>query len=228
MIPDSILPIWLAAMALLVAAMFVLAVRHVDPARVNRATLGVLVLLGATAGLGRAGALSFETRPPTMMVALVALLVVTVVVARSELGRLLATGVPIALLVGYQAFRVPVELWLHSGYDQGIFPVQMTYSGLNFDIVSGITAAVMALLLHRGVVGRRAVAAWNVMGLALLLTIVTIALLSAPLPFQLFTDGPANVYVTGFPGIWLPAVLVQAALLGHLLVFRWLANSKGA
>ena len=65
---------------------------------------------------------------------------------------------------------------------------------------------------------------WNVLGTALLATIVTIAILSAPLPIRVFTEGPTNVWVTGFPGVWLPAVLVQAALLGHLLVFRKLAS----
>ena len=62
------------------------------------------------------------------------------------------------------------------------------------------------------------------LGLALLIAIVTIAILSSPVPFRTFDAGPANTYVTGFPGVWLPAVLVQAALLGHLLVFRRLSD----
>ena len=65
---------------------------------------------------------------------------------------------------------------------------------------------------------------WNVLGTALLATIVAIVILSAPLPIRVFTEGPTNVWVTRFPGVWLPAVLVQAALLGHLLVFRKLAR----
>jgi hypothetical protein len=35
---------------------------------------------------------------------------------------------------------------------------------------------------------------------------------------------PANVWVTRPPFVWLPAVLVLAALLGHLVLFRRLAN----
>ena len=30
------------------------------------------------------------------------------------------------------------------------------------------------------------------------------------------------------PFVWLPAVMVTAALIGHLLVFRWVASTAGA
>jgi hypothetical protein len=55
--------------------------------------------------------------------------------------------------------------------------------------------------------------------------IVVLALLSAPLPFRLFTNEPANTIIATLPYIWLPAFLVPAALFGHLLVFRYLRRS---
>lgn len=39
-------------------------------------------------------------------------------------------------------------------------------------------------------------------------------------PFQIFRDGPPNTFVAELPYVWLPTVLVQAALVGHLLVWR--------
>jgi hypothetical protein len=35
---------------------------------------------------------------------------------------------------------------------------------------------------------------------------------------------PSNIWVTQAPWVWLPAVMVLAALLGHVLVFRRLAR----
>ena len=33
---------------------------------------------------------------------------------------------------------------------------------------------------------------------------------------------PANTFITRAPWVWLPAVMVLAAVMGHALVFRWL------
>ena len=96
----------------------------------------------------------------------------------------------------------------------------MTYSGINFDIVSGLTAGALALWIATGRKTGPVVVAWNVMGIVLLATIVTIAVLATPVPFRRFTEGPANLLPGSFPYVWLPTFLVQMALLGHLLVFR--------
>ena len=45
-----------------------------------------------------------------------------------------------------QAFRLPLEMILHGLYDSGDLPVQMTWSGLNFDVVTGATAALLGLV----------------------------------------------------------------------------------
>ena len=147
----------------------------------------------------------------------------TVAVVLSRLGSRLATGVGLGAVVGLQAFRIPVELLLHRLYAEGEVPIQMTYSGRNFDMVSGVSGLVLGIWLLRGRhVPRGVVLAWNVLGLALLVNIVGIAILSAPGPFRQFTEGPANVLPSTFPYIWLPSFLVQVALGSHLLVFRQL------
>jgi hypothetical protein len=64
------------------------------------------------------------------------------------------------------------------------------------------------------------VIAWNLLGLGLLANIVIIAVLSTPVRFRSFTAGPANLLPSTFPYVWLPTFLVQAALFGHLVVFR--------
>ena len=151
----------------------------------------------------------------------------TAVLAFSPFGSRWAGGIPLAGLVGYQAFRVPLELVLHQFYAEGVIPVQMTYAGRNFDIVTGLLAAALGLWLRAGHHSARLVAAWNILGLALLANIVTVAILSTPVPFRYFMNDPANLLPSTFPYVWLPTFLVQAALFGHLLVFRALAPGRG-
>jgi len=102
-------------------------------------------------------------------------------------------------------------------------PVQMTYTGRNFDIVTGASAIVVAGLLLGGAAGRRLALAWNILGLALLLNVIIVAVVSTPI-FRMFGDDQLNVFVTYPPFVWLPAVMVLAALAGHLLIFRALGS----
>jgi hypothetical protein len=153
-----------------------------------------------------------------------ALLVVTIAVlggrlAFSRLGSQVSAHVPLWALVGVQGFRFPLELAMHALADRGIMPEQMSYSGRNLDIVTGMSALVVAYLLATGRGGRVLVLIWNVLGLALLLNVVVVALLSTPI-FAYFGPDRLNVFVTYPPFVWLPAVMVLAALAGHLIVFR--------
>jgi type IV secretory pathway TrbD component len=131
----------------------------------------------------------------------------------------LIRGLPLAALVGYQVFRFPLELFMHRAYVEGLRPVQMSYSGRNFDILTGISAGLLALALCRWNVPRFIVHAWNMAGFALLVNIVTIAVVSTP-AFAWFGRDRLNVWVTYSPFVRLPAVMVTAGLMGHLLVWR--------
>jgi hypothetical protein len=98
-------------------------------------------------------------------------------------------------------------------------PVQMSYSGWNYDILTGISAGMLAWWLARGRPPRWVVAAWNALGFVLLVNIVTIALVSTP-RLRWFGDDRVNSFVAYPPFVWLPAVLVTATLMGHILVWR--------
>ena len=102
-------------------------------------------------------------------------------------------------------------------------PVEMTYSGLNFDILTGAGALGLLVWSRLGEIPRWALWGWNTVGLGLLITIVTLAILSFPEPFALFT--PPNKIVATFPWVLLPCLLVEVALFGHLIVLRALIGS---
>jgi hypothetical protein len=103
----------------------------------------------------------------------------------------------------------------------------MSFSGYNFDIVSGVTALVVAPLAARGRAPRWLLIAWNALGTSLLAAIVVVALLASPL-VRAFGSEPeqVNTWVTFFPYVLLPAVLVTAALAGHVVVWRALAATR--
>jgi hypothetical protein len=83
--------------------------------------------------------------------------------------------------------------------------------------VTGLTAPLAAYAIWRGGSSAGAIRiAWNVMGLALVLTITTISILCTPSFPQVFTSGPANTFVAEAPFIWLPAFIVPSAILLHL------------
>lgn len=196
--------------------------------RTVRVSAAVLAWLVGTALIAASGVLRrFDASPPPFALMVLAILLIGVAVPCSPLGTRLVRGVPLWALVGFQVFRFPLELLLHRTYVEGVMPVQMSYSGQNYDIVSGITAGVLGLWLGRGRAPRWVVAAWNLLGLALLGNIVAVAIRSTPI-FRSFGDDRLNTFVTYPPFVWLPAVLVMAALMGHVLVWRWLSRQDDA
>jgi hypothetical protein len=188
----------------------------------------VLAWLLITAIVAASGVLRrFEMTPPPFALLALAIGIVGIAVPCSSLGTLLVRGLPLWALVGFQVFRFPLELLMHQAYVEGLMPVQMSYSGQNYDIVSGITAGVLGWWLGRGRVPRWVVATWNILGFVLLVNIVTIAVVSTPL-VRWFGNERLNTFVTYPPFVWLPAVLVVAALMGHILVWRRLSAKSAS
>ncbi|MCP3169776.1 hypothetical protein [Myxococcus qinghaiensis] len=180
-------------------------------------------VLGVSGVLAARGALSnMDSLPPAVFGVILPATVLTLVLAKSRFGERLVRGLSLESLVGFQVFRVAVEVALWALHREGVVPVEMTFEKLNFDILTGLTAPVMAWLIHRGRAPRALVWTWNTAGLVLLLTIVAIAVLASPPFARVFEATPRNTVITTAPFVWLPVVLVQAALFGHLLVFRWL------
>lgn len=161
----------------------------------------------------------WDATPPPFAILVAGIVGLAVAMAFTGYGTRLARGLPLWTLVAVQGFRLPLELAMHAMYERGVMPVQMSYAGLNFDIVTGATALLVAWLAATGRSSRRLVLAWNVLGLILLVNVVTIAILSTP-RFRYFGDDQLNVWVTYPPFVWLPAVMVLAALAGHLIIFR--------
>jgi hypothetical protein len=214
--PSTPLELGFVALVLLVAAGVVALVRRAGgPA--GRVGAGLAVYLAALLALAASGVLA-DGAPPRPLILLGPALACTLWFAlRSAGARALVERAPLAALVGLQAFRLPLELMMHAWSSEGALPPQMTFSGLNYDILTGAAALLVVPFAARS---RGLVLAWNVLGLALLVNIVAIAILSLPGPLRVFLAGPPNVLVLRVPYVWLPGFLVMVALAGHILVFR--------
>ncbi len=178
--------------------------------------------LAVPAVLAHQGVLDrYTPLPAPALVLLLTLTVLTVGTMHSRWGSRLADALPLGAVVLAQAFRIPVEWSLHEMYLDGALPLQMTYTGRNFDILSGLSGLLLgAWLLTGRPVSRSLVLGWNVVSLSLLANIVVVAILSTPVPFNAFPGTPPNLLPSTFPYVWLPSFLVQVALASHLLVFK--------
>jgi hypothetical protein len=167
----------------------------------------------------------FSTMPPKMAFFVIAMTISAIMLAYSSAATRILMKTPIAWVVGFQAMRILAETALWDANRHGLAPVQMTFHGYNFDIITGIASLLLIpVLLHNQSKGL--VTIWSLLGSVLLLTIISIALLSTPTPFRVFMNEPANTWVTRLPYIFLPGALVHAALAGHIMVFRWLFEQR--
>ncbi|MCB9663028.1 MAG: hypothetical protein H6732_02870 [Alphaproteobacteria bacterium] len=204
------------------AAVFVRAPALRRPAALRAGTIAG-VWLALTAALPAAGLVGIA--PPTMAAFLLLCLGSALALGLSAEGGRWARGVPLAALVGFQAFRLPLELVLHAWAEEGTVPVHMTWSGQNLDVVTGLVSVVAAVWLWRWP-GHGVAWAANLVGLALLANVVRVALLSAPLPLPWsFGADPPLLLALHAPYAWIVSVCVGGALAGHVITTRRLLGS---
>jgi hypothetical protein len=141
--------------------------------------------------------------------------VAAIVLARGKhVERLLDAPPLLPLLVGLQIFRLPLELLMHRAATEQSMPSVMSYAGYNFDILTGASALILTLGARGRVLPRALLWVWNCAGFVLLLVVVSIAIAATP-TFLAFGPAQANTWIAHAPYIWLPAFLVQVALLSH-------------
>jgi hypothetical protein len=191
------------------------------------AVLGVgawLMLTGALAASGYL--LRFDLKPPPFAVLFALTLAMGVGIGASKIGLGMAQTIPLHWLVLSQCFRLPLELVMHQAAVEGTMPNVMSFSGFNFDIITGITSLIVAWQLKRG--GSIELARWwNRLGSALLVAIIMIAFLASPL-VRAFGNDQVNIWVAFVPFVWLPTILVAFAIIGHIVIYRRLKIEANA
>jgi len=163
---------------------------------------------------------NWSAMPPRLALAVLPPLIFEIVLIKSKRFVGIIRAVPQHWLMLIQSFRIAMEIILLMLFLENIIPKQMTFEGRNFDIIVGFTALVIAHFAYRSGVSRKLIIGWNIFGLILLANIVVVAILSAPLPFRVFMNEPANTVVAYFPFVWLPGFLVPVAYTMHFISIK--------
>lgn len=147
----------------------------------------------------------------------------------TKAGKKFIDSLPLKQLAMLNIIRLPVEIGLFALYVYHTVPKLMTFEGGNLDILSGISAPIVVyLVFNQKTMTKKALLIWHLICLALLINIVSRALLSAPFPFQKLAFDEPNIAIIYFPFIWLPTFIVTTVLFGHLASLRKLVVSKTA
>jgi len=180
----------------------------------------IIAWLCLTAAVSSSGfLLDFSATPPRIVLLIVPpfATVIYIVTRRSIIPWLDAQ--PLATLILPQSFRIAVELVLWMLFLNGKLSSLLTFEGRNFDVIAGLGAVVAYLYLRR----TPSVAVsliFNITGLLLLVNVTVHGIGSTPTALNIFTTTPPNTIMASWPMVWLPAFVVPAAYLLHLLSIR--------
>lgn len=200
------------------------ALRRTDLSPVRRTGTWLAVALPLVAWLvfiwnvAAAGAL--EARPgalPFLPVAIVLPIIIALpLLTRSR--RIAATidAAPASWLIGLQVYRVIggnfLVLWAYGGAIPGVFALP---AGVG-DVLTGLLALPTALSLASGAPHSRTVAiAWNFLGIADLMSAVSLGAMTSPGPLQLMAFDQPNLLTSTYPTVMTPAFAVPLSLILH-------------
>jgi hypothetical protein len=159
---------------------------------------------------------------------LLPVVILCLVVMRSERLRRMLETVPLSLLIGVNFIRVlgVLFLLLHAS---GQLPAPFAPSAGWGDIIAGVAAVPVAWLAQRqGRDARPIILAWNIFGIADLLNAIGMGVTSSPGPLQVFGGVPGAAMMATLPWLLIPAFLVPLLICTHLAVFWRLLRREHA
>jgi hypothetical protein len=215
--------IFLSFVAAVVLAAAAAALRYLRPGYRARFIAGFGGWVVFAAALGVSGILANATlRPPAIVYVFIPTVALVAFLARSRAGAVIASSIPVAVLMGAESLRIIVELFLERLWHAGQLPRMLTFHGANFDILIGISAPVVAVLYVRHAIDTRAALIWNVVGIVSLANVVVRNVLISPAIHLISTEVP-NAAIGSFPYSFIPTLIVPLALALHVLAIRSLS-----
>ncbi len=239
---NPLIPFYITAILGVIAVILIYAVFYAlnfgytklgySPAKKKRSIMIAAFLLFGwliiSAGISFSGTLlDFTVTPPRMLLILIPAVLAIIYISSSSRVNSLLDVIPPEWLVYIQSFRILMEFLLWIMFAAGVIPVQMTFEGLNYDILAGLSAPLIAYYaLSSGKWPQIVALLWNFAGFLLVLNITIISILSVPGPLRQFMYEPANTMVAYFPFVWIPAFIVPFAILMHVLSIKQLIRGR--
>ena len=171
--------------------------------------------------------MDFYSIPPRFPLAIIPSIIGMVVLFSTSKGRVFIDSINLKTYTYLHSVRVAVEIVIIWLFLQKLMPQSMTFEGHNFDILSGLTAPVIACLAYnRKILNKKVLLIWNVICLILVLQVVGTGVVSIPSVIQQTAFDQPNVAVLIFPFIWLPGIVVPIVVFGHLVAIRQILKIK--
>ena len=212
---DLISTIVLTASATVVVATFL---AWFGSSLTKRITIGAVMALWFI-GVLALGAHGNITTPLLGAGVLIPVIVFSVVGFGSSVGRSRLQSAPVPALIALNVIRILGVLFVLL-YAAKRLPAPFAPIAGWGDVAIGATALPVALWVTRQPdTARRAVLVWNSLGLADLVTAVTLGALSAPGPSRVFFGDPSSALMSSVPWILIPCFLVPSLSFVHLVVF---------
>ena len=169
--------------------------------------------------LSRSSFLVDFSLPPRMpLMVILPTFIASIIITGLKSFKSILRNTPAWLPVYFQSFRILVELLIFGAFINGVLPQRVTFEGLNFDIIVGITALIVAFLFMKKKISARFLLAWNIFGLAIL-SMTGYAFLTAFFQYD-FATVSQNTEFFHIPYLLLPGVLLPLAFFLHIFSIR--------
>ncbi|MFY0607054.1 MAG: hypothetical protein JXR10_10080 [Cyclobacteriaceae bacterium] len=193
--------------------------------RKNRSIAPLVALIGMLSWIALHSALSlngffadYEALPPRLFLFVGLCLLIIIGLFATNRSRDFLARMPITTLTYVHLIRVPVEIVLWWLFLSEMVPETLTFAGMNYDILSGITAPFAGIfLVEKKRRNRLGAIIWNILALGLLITIVGMAISATPLFTSPAQGVILNLAIFEFPFTLLPLFVVPVVLFSHLI-----------
>jgi hypothetical protein len=224
---DVIGTVLLTALAVILVVTFVPRLREGHGVTRARLAVGLIAWFVVAALLGVGGAFASSVLPVGVAVGIAVF--GPVLLGAGPIAITRGHGIPLSVLVGVHVGRVLGAAFLML-YSAGRLPFTLAHSAGWGDIATGVLAIPVVWAIRHQISGWRWITGvWNALGMADLLTAVTLAVGSAPGSLVRFNfEAPGSGAMVAFPWVLIPAFFVPIFLLTHIAVFASLAASAHA
>jgi hypothetical protein len=162
-----------------------------------------------------------DTIPPRFVLLIIPPILLIIILFNTQKGKLFIDSLDIKVLTIIHTIRILVEIVLFWLFMYKTIPVELTFEGRNFDIISGVTAPIVYYFgFIKQTLSKKLIISWNILCIGFLLNVVLNSILSSPLLFQKFEFNQPNFAVLNFPFVFLPSLIVPIILFSHFVLIR--------